>query len=439
MHLRVWNPSDGAMNSLIEGAQRQLGRRYRQFRELLAVEGPRGITDRARTVAARYLSSKDVVMPVGRADVLAADLSKRFQAAVPKVISGQPIIINWVTIPAGAGSGGNTTMFRMIRYLEMHGYVNRVYFYNVYRGDYRYYESIARNSYNFDGKIARLEGGMEDAHAVVATSWATAYPVFNSCCSGKRFYFVQDFEPYFYAVGALSFLAENTYRMGFHAITAGRWLAEKLSAEFEMAADFFDFGCDLARYRRFPNSRRNGVVFYARPEAARRGFELGLMAIEMFAARHPEIEIHFYGKKMGKLSFRFVDHGRITPDELNLIYNRCYAGLSLSLTNVSLVPHEMLAAGCIPVVNDAVHNRIVLDNAFVCYSPPYPKALVEALEALVVTTNFDELSQAAAASVRSVTWDDAGAKVDTILRRALETKPNVEMDSAPRQEHILAE
>ena len=44
----------------------------------------------------------------------------------------------------------------------------------------------------------------------------------------------------------------------------------------------------------------------------------------------------------------------------------------LSATNVSLVPHEMLAAGCIPVVNDAEHNRMVLDNAHVAYAPATP-------------------------------------------------------------------
>jgi hypothetical protein len=218
----------------------------------------------------------------------------------------------------------------------------------------------------------------------------------------------------------LNLMAENTYRMGFHAITAGRWLAQKLSTEFGMSADSFEFGCDTTCYHRLPNSKRRGVVFYARPEAARRGFELGLMAIEKFAARRPDIEINFYGKKMGKLPFRYIDHGLVSPDELNSIYNQCYAGLSLSLTNVSLVPHEMLAAGCIPVVNDAVHNRIVLENPFVRYAPPYPHALAAELEELVATPDFDTLSRAAAASVRSATWDDAGATVDAILRRVLQ-------------------
>jgi len=328
-------------------------------------------------------------------------------------------VLNWVMIPAGPGSGGHTTLFRMIRYLETLGYTNRVYFYNVYGGDHQYYESIVRSAYGFHGRVCRLGDGMEDAHGVVATSWATAYPVFNSRCTGKRFYLVQDYEPYFYPVGAVSLLAENTYRMGFHAIAAGAWLAQKLRLEFGMATDFFEFGCDTAVYHREPDILRSGLVFYARPDATRRGFELGLMAMELFASRHPEIDLHFYGETLGKLPFRFIDHGRVTPTRLNQIYNQCFAGLSLSLTNVSLVPHEMLAAGCIPVVNEAAHNRLVLDNPFVCYATPFPQALASQLEYMVTTPNFNSLSMAAAASVKRTTWEDAGSAVDLIIRRAL--------------------
>jgi hypothetical protein len=408
------------VSSLLERAREQSGRRLRQLRDLWRAEGFQGVTERARSAFARRLAAREVVMPVDRADLLAADLSRPPRAVVPKLEPGQPIQINWVTTPPAPGSGGHTTMFRIVRYLQAHGYRNRIYFYDVYRGDHRYYESVVRRYYGFDGPVARLTDGLADAHAVVATSSPTAYPVFNARCTGKRFYFVQDFEPYFHPVGATSVLAENTYRMGFHAITAGRWLSQKLSAEFGMTCDHFDFGCDTARYHRLPDSRpRSGVVFYARPEAARRGFELGLLAMEIFAARRPGVELHFYGERMGKLPFAFVDHGLVTPDQLNALYNRSFAGLSLSLTNVSLVPHEMLAAGCIPVVNDAERNRIVLDNPFVRYAPADPHALASALEGVVDMADFEVHSREAAASVRGSTWDDAGATVDAIFRRAL--------------------
>jgi glycosyltransferase involved in cell wall biosynthesis len=396
----------------------QYGRRWRQFHRLLKVEGLRGIVDRFRATAAERIAPKNVALPFFRSDVLGADLSRPPVIRTLQLIPGQRPIVNWVTIPAGARSGGNTTLFRIIRHLENNGYTNRVYFYNVFGADHSYYESIVRNFYDFHGEVARLEDGMEDAHAVVATSWPTAYPVFNFQGTGKRFYFVQDFEPYFYPAGALSLLAENTYRMGFHAITVGRCFAEKLSTEFGMTVDSFEYGCDTSRYSRIENSRRSGVVFYAHRENARRGFELGLMALEVFAARRPDVEIHIFGDKVGKLPFAFVDHGRVTPDELNGIYNRCYAGLSLSFTNVSLVPNEMLAAGCIPVVNDSAAVRVDVKSPFVTYSTPSPHSLASALEQLIMRPDFDSFSRAGAASVRHTTWDHAGAAVAAILQRA---------------------
>ncbi len=320
------------MNNAIRSTQIQIGRRYRQLRQLWMAKGTRGVTYRIRTAVAEYLLPNEVALPVDRDDVLAADLSQAFRAAVPEIKSGEPLLINWVMIPAGP-SGGYTTIFRMIRYLEAHGYRNRVYFYNIFGADHEYYESFVRTFYGFHGQVSRLDNGMEDAHAVIATAWSTAYPVVNSRCAGKRFYFVHDYEPYFHPVGAVSLLAGNTYRMGFHAITAGKWLSQKLRAEFGMAANSFEFGCDTAIYHLAHNTKRSGIVFYARPEAARRGFELGLMAMEIFAARRPDIDLHFYGDTIGKLPFRIINHGRVQPEKLNQIYNQCYAGLSLSLTN----------------------------------------------------------------------------------------------------------
>ena len=201
-------------------------------------------------------------------------------------------------------------------------------------------------------------------------------------------------------------------------VTAGRWLAKLLDDRYGMRTDAFDFGCDTDIYR-FEGKPRDGIVFYARPEASRRGFNLGVMALELFAAKHPDVKIHFFGNKIGKIHLDVVDHGLVTPAELNDIYNSCFAGLSLSMTNVSLVPHEMLAAGCIPVVNDADHNRIVLDNSHVRYATATPHALAECLSEVVTLADFDVIAREASASVALTSWDDAGDVVERVLRREL--------------------
>jgi hypothetical protein len=400
--------------------QAEAGRRWRQARRLIEVEGPRGLTARVLTRLLRRLPTNRRQLEVKTADLMAADIGEP-RPGVPLAWDGhEPLVSNWLVVPPAPGSGGHTTMLRLLSYLEEHGHTCRIYLYDIHGGDAQYYEATVRKLFPaFKGVVLDMAGGMADAHAVFATSWQTAYPVFNDRCLGQRFYFVQDFEPFFYPVGTRSVLAENTYRMGFRAITAGRWLAGKLANDYGMVTDAFNFGSDTARYFLQGAARRTGIVFYARPEAPRRAFELGMLALEVFAARHPEIEVHVYGHKIRRAPFPIIDHGVVTPAQLNDIYNRCYAGLSLSMTNVSLVPHEMLAAGCIPVVNDAEQNRIVLDNPYVRYAPPNPIALADALSQLVDLEDFSSLAAEAASSVRAVSWDDAGATIDRVLRASL--------------------
>src|SRR4029078_8610020 len=137
---------------------------------------------------------------------------------------------------------------------------------------------------------------------------------------GARFYLVQDFEPSFYPAGSEAMMAEATYRFGFHGVTAGCWLAQLLRRRYGMSADHFDFGHDAVyEMDRSQNGRddRTGVCFYSRPETPRRAFSLGVVALELFAARHPEVDIHLFGRSVMRLPFAATDHGLLTPEQLN--------------------------------------------------------------------------------------------------------------------------
>ncbi len=272
-------------------------------------------------------------------------------------------------------------------------------------------------------EIRDVADGIDDAHAILATCWESVYPVMASPARGARLYFVQDFEPSFYPAGSEALLAEATYRFGFHGVTAGRWLADKLTREYDMAADHFDFGCDLDRYQLddSPDAARarTGVCYYCRPSTPRRAHETrhgGTRPVRRAApgGRHPSLR----RAARRRSPFRATQHGLLTPDELNELYNRCVAGLTLSATNVSLVPHEMLAAGCLPVVNDADNNRLVLANDHVVYAPATPFELAAALSDLVSRDPADQLAvaRAAAGSVAGSGWAASGRRVEEIVR-----------------------
>lgn len=339
------------------------------------------------------------------------------------VLPGEPLSVAWVMTPPCEGSGGHTTIFRMIGALEQAGHRCTVYLYDRWGGTLAHHQDVLRRWWPWvQADVRDVSETIDDAHAIVATAWPTAYAVAASPAKGARFYFVQDIEPWFHPAGGESLLAEATYRFGFHGITAGPWLASRLRSEYAMPADHFDFGCDLDTYSLTGPSRgaagRAGVCFFARPKTPRRAFDLGVLALEIFATRHPGVDVHLYGERVGRLGFPAVDHGVMTPSQLAALYRRCHAGLVLSATNVSLVPHEMLAAGCTPVVNDAEHNRVVLDNDHIEYAPPTPHDLAAALGRLVVRSpaEADAAAVQAAASVRSRSWDDAGVDVERVIR-----------------------
>jgi hypothetical protein len=402
--------------------------RLRQAARLLQTEGYEGVAARLGERVAKWLAppgSAGVRVTIedleGAAEVAAGGWV--LPAPLP-VQPGSPLRIAWVSTPPGPGSGGHTTMFRLISALEHAGHQCTLYVRDRHEWALEQHEQRIRAWWPWvNAEVRDVADGIEDAHAIFATAWETAYVILASRARGRRFYLVQDFEPSFYPAGTESLLAEATYRFGFHGVTAGRWLAPMLQRDYGMAADPFDFGRDLT-YGLDPAiapSQRTGICFYSRPGTPRRAHELGLLTLELFAKQHPEVPIHLFGFKAKRLRFAATNHGLQTPEQLNALYNRCIAGLTLSATNVSLVPHEMLAAGCIPVVNDAEHNRLVLDNDHIAYAAATPFELARALSELVERPPAARLEAATAAaqSVQSTTWEQAGATVVGIVERVV--------------------
>jgi glycosyltransferase involved in cell wall biosynthesis len=253
-------------------------------------------------------------------------------------------------------------------------------------------------------------GVSKDVDAIMATGWETAYPSFRDSSPARRLYFVQDYEPFFYPVGTDSVLAENTYRFGFSGLTAGGWLAHKLSSDFGMTTASYDFGADREHYHVTNNGRRKEVFFYVRPGTERRGFELGVMALDLFARERPDYTINLAGWNVSRYTIPFAHKNlkSMPIDQLNEVYNRCAAGLVLSMTNMSLLPLELLASGVIPVVNDGDNNVMVSNNPYIEYTPASPRALADRLIAIVDRADLPEHARAAAASLGDIGWAASG-------------------------------
>ena len=81
----------------------------------------------------------------------------------------------------------------------------------------------------------------EDFFAVIATAWNTAYFASMQKCTHK-FYFIQDFEPWFYPMGEMYLNAEASYRYELNPITIGRWLSKKVEPYYSHEVPYCDFG-----------------------------------------------------------------------------------------------------------------------------------------------------------------------------------------------------
>jgi len=335
----------------------------------------------------------------------------------PRVVGDGALTVAWIMSPPGESSGGHQNIFRFMSYLEAAGHTIKIY---LYSSMHPFTVATVKDMLAASPSYPKLKATIEahtgqsvgdDVDAIFATGWETAYASFRDPSSARRFYFVQDFEPYFTPVGSASVLAENTYRFGFHGITAGGFLSHKLSTEYGMAASHYDFGADKSLYRITNEGRRKEIFFYARPVTERRGFELGILALTHFARERPDYVINLAGWDVSayKIPFPYVNLQDLRIDQLNDVYNRCAAGLVISLTNMSLLPLELLASGVIPVVNDGENNRLVSDNPFIEYADPSPKALARRLVEVVDRADLPEHARLASESVQGADWDAAGA------------------------------
>lgn len=367
------------------------------------------------------ISKKPLDVMTSVQDVLAADFIQNPYHR-PDLVRKSALNIGWVLSPISVGSGGQSTIARFARSLQEKGHEVTFYIYESFsQQPSAVAHQLLKEHFGINVKCAPLsDASSDDLDTVFATGWETAYPVFNMKTKAHKMYFVQDFEPMFYGTGSKAVLAENTYRFGFYGITAGKWLTRKVS-NYGMPADYFDFGADLDIYRPMTgNQKKKQICFYARPVTERRAFEIGILALSQFHKRHPDYKIVMFGWDVSDydIPFLYENRGIIKPSELASIYHESVACLVLSLTNASLLPMELLAAGCIPVMNEGDNNRLVIGEVKgIEYCLNAPLELAKGLDKAVSILRIDTVSRELAESVREKSWSDSYEKFEKIILR----------------------
>ncbi|MEV4277866.1 rhamnosyltransferase WsaF family glycosyltransferase [Actinoplanes xinjiangensis] len=379
--------------------------RQREALKVLRESGPRGLAQRMVRVAYHRLSASDLEAPLDF-DHIADSQGLRLTVPAQRPARGTPLTVGWLCTPPRPGSGGHTTLFRMVEGLEAAGHQCVLYIHDVFHGELARHEAVIRDGWpGMKAEIRSVSDGLGPLDAYVASGWESAHVLASyPDVPTRRLYFVQDYEPWFYPAGSQYVLAEDTYRFGFRPITVGPMLADLLREKFGTEAAVAEFGVDTAVYQLTNREKRRGVVFYTKRDYARRGFALGLVALREFHRRHPDHEIHLFGDATVRAPFPAVNHGTVRPAQLSELYNECAAGLAMSFTNLSLVPDEMLACGVIPIVGESEHAKASIDNPYIRWVRPTPVALADALSAAVTD---GPAPASIAASIRQTPWGTA--------------------------------
>ncbi len=330
-----------------------------------------------------------------------------------------PIQLNWVIPEMGRGSGGHINIFRFISALERKGVKNRIYIEQAinFKTDEALRDFLAEAYPILDAGVethCSVEN-MPFAHGIVATSWPTAYFVRRFDNAISKFYFVQDFESYFYPMGSEYLLAGNTYRFGFRGITAGDWLKDKLEREFSMPCQSFRFSYDKDLYH--PIEKRDDkkrIMFYARPVTPRRAFELGMLALFELHQRIPDIEVVFAGWDVSNyyIPFNHVNAGSVALDKLADMYAQCDICLVMSLTNLSLLPLEVMASNSVIATQAGENNAWMVDEGNAIIIDGDPINIAATLQRyLEDPQKLRELREAGLKYAASTNWDDETEKV----------------------------
>lgn len=326
--------------------------------------------------------------------------------------------VAWVAFPPGPGSGGHTTLFRMMEAARTAGFQNTLVLYNRYGNDIDRSAQVVRSSWPWlRCEITGLGDDLSGYDAVVASSWPTAHAVARRRLQGQpALYFIQDFEPYFYPRGAQYALAEDSYRLGLRAIALGRMVEGTLRDELGISSAVVPFGCDSDVYRVLEDAApRRGIVFYAKRGNDRRGYILALRALRQFHLLRPDEPIHVYGDAIDAGGLPVTHHGNLRPNDLNALYNSVICGLALSFTNISLVAEELLRAGVVPVINDSALARADLVNPHVRWATPTSHALANALVAAVDEYQVTSSPAVVSESVTTKGWGHTGDLVAAMI------------------------
>lgn len=270
----------------------------------------------------------------------------------------------------------------------------------------------------------------QSAHATIATSYDTALPV-HLHGNGKKFYFMQHYEPFFKNETSNPLIAEKeaelSYHLGLDLIANSSWLREKISTLTHKKVELCNNAIDHSIFHSIGrNTARNNeirLISYGGRNAEWKGFRNMAAAVKIARNKLNTINIiwNVYGDALlpPDNSVAPYNHlGFLNSVNLAKAYNEADILLSASwYESFPLFPIEAMACGLAVITSQlGTEDFAISGETAEVIDPHNPESIAAGIIKLVTDKNYrDKISEAGNRKSKLFNWEKSGANLERII------------------------
>lgn len=295
----------------------------------------------------------------------------------------------------------------------------------------------ASNLEDYKGECAAFDAYFDEISAgkreypdiVVASSWDTVSRV-KRFDKAYKMYFVQDYEPYFYEYGEEFFMSKCTYEQGLHMVSLGGWNSDMIRRECTPISpiDVVNFPYERKEYpgktrdfKEYANRTKFTIAVYVKYYGKRLPNLIPYMmenTIARLKEKGIELEVLYFGEARSFKAKGGKNLGHLTKKELLELYRRADFGMVASMSNISLVPYEMHAAG-LPLIEfeDGTYLFFFPEESALLTSVGRQDIADLLLEAVKNPDRLEKMQESAAAVLENLSWEQTGEEFYEIIKR----------------------
>lgn len=292
-------------------------------------------------------------------------------------------------------------------------------------------EAAVFNLENYKGEILNLTDIITTENDIlIATFWESVYFIKN--LKGYKMYFVQDYEPYFYEYGEDYILAENTYKLGLHVVSLGKWNVEKIKKLTDYKntiLDYIDFPYEKKEYVKisrdyntYKEIKKIKLCVYVKAALKRAPYlidtMLGHLKLKLKNEKGINLEITYFGNESYLKLENGQSLGKLDKKSLMELYHNSDFGMCASLTNISLVPYEMLATG-LPLIEfeEGSFKDFFPEETAIITDFNYETLYRKLLMVLSDPEILEQKNSIAFKIMKELSWDNSGKQFINIIKK----------------------